>query len=172
MGPWPHHRRAGATVGRERSGLNEDGPGRDARNRRRAGEPVNRPTLDTPAAPVRETIARGRECPMLWSPVGSCRAWLLVGPSGTESSYTTPGDTTSAATAAGFRSRIGLHHVRHLHSSIIHSRLQEYLDASPELLAILHKLHFSKASNVSPLPCGTRLARKPMSFSESRSRRG
>jgi len=55
---------------------------------------------------------------------------------------------------------IGLHHVHHLNSRIPNYRLQECLDgAAPSYWQFRKNCTFSKASNVSPLPCGTRITK-------------
>lgn len=62
---------------------------------------------------------------------------------------------------------IGLHHVHHLNSRIPNYRLQECLDASPELLAIPKKLHFFESLKCIPLALWDEDNKKLMSFAEA-----
>ncbi|MDP6952941.1 MAG: fatty acid desaturase [Alphaproteobacteria bacterium] len=65
---------------------------------------------------------------------------------------------------------IGLHHVHHLNSSIPNYRLQECLDASPELLAIPKKLRFFESLKCIPLALWDEDSRKLVRIAEVRER--
>lgn len=62
---------------------------------------------------------------------------------------------------------IGLHHVHHLNGRIPNYRLQECLDASPELLAIPRKLHFFESLKCIPLALWDEDNKKLVSFAQA-----
>lgn len=64
---------------------------------------------------------------------------------------------------------IGLHHIHHLNSAIPNYRLQECLDASPELLAIPKKIKFFESLKCARLSLWDEENRKLVSFSGARS---
>jgi omega-6 fatty acid desaturase (delta-12 desaturase) len=66
-----------------------------------------------------------------------------------------------------FTGSIGLHHIHHLDSRIPNYRLQECLNASPELLSIPKKLHFFESLKCIPLALWDEDNRKLVSFSEA-----
>ncbi len=63
---------------------------------------------------------------------------------------------------------IGLHHVHHLNSSIPNYRLQECLDASPELLAIPTKIRFFESLRCIPLVLWDEESKKLVKFAAAR----
>jgi acyl-lipid omega-6 desaturase (Delta-12 desaturase) len=63
---------------------------------------------------------------------------------------------------------IGLHHIHHLNSAIPNYRLQECLDASPELLAIPKKIKFFESLKCAHLSLWDEDNRKLVSFARAR----
>ena len=63
---------------------------------------------------------------------------------------------------------IGLHHIHHLNSRIPNYRLQECLEASPELLELPKKLHFFESLKCIPLALWDEDNKKLVTFAEAK----